>query len=533
MPPETDVNTDATYVEIIHLSDLHYGEGHIFNMDRTADGSAPASKGMPTLAEMVIRDLEDPSQEPARPFIGESMEVGASGLPSFDIPPMPKIVCLSGDFTQKASLEEFQQAETLIGQLQKSLKLAADGEGIYLCPGNHDLNWRSEDDTKRWDQYANFLTRITNRVHRAQEAALFGGVQVCTAAKTIVLSLNSEMKVLDEDGERSRGDLHPTQLAWARQQLEQLELRNPDAYRDYIKIAMVHHHPVLLPSSAEAGRGYDAITGANKLLPMLHDHGFHVVLHGHKHYPHTFREDIRNAFVQAQDHSLFIVAGGTCGSKELPTPRIATQCYNRIRIHWSASNQTTRVQVITRGLVKYKDTGAELMEDQWYWKTLAVDDRHHIARQRPTLPSAAGLRYMPRVAPNSPVNLARDAEYARTRGYFPVAEILPAMLPGQTLEVHLRIVAHESNQPRNSEHLLVAVTWSGGDRWFPSVNVTRSDDPDFSTVFAYWGGALLQAELYFANGTSCITHVYVPTLDSYAAQPTSAATEHTRDSAKT
>jgi hypothetical protein len=299
-----------------------------------------------------------------------------------------------------------------------------------------------------------------------------------------------------------------------------LEELPPEVARDYIKIAMVHHHVVLLPSSAEAGRGYDAINGADKLLPMLHEHGFHVVLHGHKHYPHTFREDVRNAFIRSDNHSLFIVAGGTCGSTELPSPQIATQCYNRIRIHWCAREGTTRVQVVTRGLVRFKENGTELMPDQWHWKTLSVDDRHHLARLRPHPPKAASMRYNSRVAKDSAANLARDAEYARTKGCFPVAEILPAMMPGQTAEVHLRIVRHPdpANGAGGKRPDVVAVTWSGGHKWFPSVKITKTEDSDFRAIFAYWGGALLQAEIEFSDGASVISHVYVPMLNSQSAQ---------------
>ena len=508
------MNKDATYVEIIHLSDLHYGERHVFTAEATADGKQPPTHGMPTLADKLIADLTDREQQPELPTIIASEELAN---PTFQFPPFPKIVCISGDLTQKATLDEFRQAEGLVKRLRECAELGvSESDRMFFCPGNHDLNWKSNDDVQRWDQYAGFLTRITNKVHLAQDAALFGGVQVSPATKTVILSLNSETKVMDETGEKSRGDLHPMQLAWARQQLEQL---SADVARDYIKVAMVHHHPVLLPSSAEAGRGYDAITGADKLLPMLHEHGFHVVLHGHKHYPHTFREDIRNAFVRSNDHSLFIVAGGTCGSKELPSPQIATQCYNRIRVHWCAKEGTTRVQVVTRGLVRFKDTGGELMPDQWHWRTLGIDDRHHLARRRPAPPKATSMRYGPRVAEDSVVNLARQAEYARTHGYFPVAEILPAMLPGQTAEVHLRIVRHPDSKEAGPRPEVSAVTWSGGNKWFPSVRVDKLDDPDFRAIFAYWGGALLQAEMEFSDGSPpCISHVYVPMLNSQSAQ---------------
>jgi 3',5'-cyclic AMP phosphodiesterase CpdA len=509
------MNTDATYVEIIHLSDLHYGERHVFTMESTADGKTPPAKGMPTLADKLIADLTDPKQQPDLPTIIASEELAN---PTFQFPPFQKIVCISGDLTQKAVLDEFREAEKLVERLRKEASLGvSEPDRMFLCPGNHDLNWKSTDDAVRWDQYAGFLTRVTKKVHLAQDAAMFGGVQVSPTTKVVILSLNTETKVMDETGEKSRGDLHPMQLAWARQQLEQLP---PDVARDYIKVAMVHHHPVLLPSSAEAGRGYDAITGADKLLPMLHDHGFHVILHGHKHYPHTFREDVRNAFIRRDDHSLFIVAGGTCGSTELPSPQIATQCYNRIRIHWCPREGTTRVQVVTRGLVRFKDNGGELMPDQWHWKTLSIDDRHHFARRRPPPPSSTSMRYGPRVAENSAANIARQTEYARSHGYFPVAEILPAMLPGQTAEVHLRIVRHPDVKltPTGPRPDVRAVTWSGGAKWFPSVRVTKVEDPDFRAIFAYWGGALLQAEIEFSDDTSCISHVYVPMLNSQSAQ---------------
>jgi hypothetical protein len=74
----------------------------------------------------------------------------------------------------------------------------------------------------------------------------------------------------------------------------------------------------------------------------------------------------------------------------------------------------------------------------------------------------------------------------------------------------LRIARHPFKRERG--HELQAVTWSGGHKWFPCVLVSRQEDPDFRATFAYYGGALMQAELTFVDGTSCVTHVYVPLL---------------------
>jgi len=507
------MNTDATYVEIIHLSDLHFGEGHVFTAEATPDGTSPADTGMPTLADKIIEDVTEHDRE-----LGESL-VAVSALgpnnPQAMFPPMPRILCLSGDFTQKGTLQEFQQAQKFVERLRDEPQLRIVPGGVFLCPGNHDLAWSSDDDTVRWDQYAGLLSRLTNSLKLAKDAMFFGGLEICRPAKTVVLSLNTETKVFAADGEKSRGDLHIKQLTWVRESLENLP---DDVRREYVKVAMVHHHPVLLPSSAEANRGYDAINGADKLLPLLHEHRFHVVLHGHKHYPHTFREDVRNAFIETDDHSLFIVAGGTCGSNELPTPRIATQCYNRIRVHWCGKEATTRVQVITRGLVTRKAGGAELLADKWHFRTLTIDDRHHLAHPRRRMRTLAQMQFGPSVSRDSAANTARKAEYALTHGYFPVAEVLPAMVPGQTAEVRLRIVAHGKGYERKPGEILKAVTWSGGDKWFPTVRVTREEDPDFHAIFTYWGGALLQAELEFIDGSSCITHVYVPMINSQTTQ---------------
>jgi 3',5'-cyclic AMP phosphodiesterase CpdA len=505
------VNNDATYVEIIHLSDLHFGKGHVFTPEPTPDKRKAPSIGMPTLADKLIEDLKDDARSPfpkpeAHGVAGRYSD--DRGSPQFIFRDFPRVLCLSGDFTQTAALEEFQQAETLILKFKEDPALRIQDDGVFVCPGNHDLAWAKEDDRQRWDQYASFLTRLTDKVHKAENALKFGGLHVCEGARTVVLSLNTETQVRDLDGERSRGDLHPSQLAWARDEIEGLPA---EVKRQYIKIAMVHHHPVLLPSSAESGRGYDAIYGAEKLLPMLHEHGFQVVLHGHKHYPHTFREDVRTPFKQVPDHSLFIIAGGTCGSSELPTPSIATQTYNRIRIHWSEREATTRVQVATRGLVTRKANGDDLLPDKWHWRTLAIDDRHHIARRRPDVAPSSSMRYLPPVVENSAANRARDAEYARTHGYFPVADVFPAMLLGQTAEVHLRIAEHPLRN-RDAKHELQSVTWSGGHKWFPSVQVSRQEDANFRATLAYYGGALMQAELTFADGTTCLTHVYVPLL---------------------
>src|SRR5262249_23143064 len=59
-----------------------------------------------------------------------------------------------------------------------------------------------------------------------------------------------------------------------RRQLEEFRERHKDTSDDWIKVALVHHHPILLPSFIEAGRGVDAIMNSSSLLSLLREHGF-------------------------------------------------------------------------------------------------------------------------------------------------------------------------------------------------------------------------------------------------------------------
>jgi hypothetical protein len=271
---------------------------------------------------------------------------------------------------------------------------------------------------------------------------------------------------------------------------------------------MVHHHPILIPSLAEPKRSYDAINNAQKLLTRLHRYGFHVILHGHKHYPHTFHENVRNAFERTDEHSIIVVAGGSCGSTALPTKLDATQTYNRIRIHWSAEQESLRVQVVTRGLTTFAADGTDLLASEWYWRTIATDDRSFLLGRRTRVLSPSAMNYQLPSGDDSP----RQNEYGRTRGNFPVAEIKPSLLPGQTNEVLLRIARHGVGQPwRTPNHDPVAVTWSAGAK-FPMVTVTHDQDAEFCAVFAYYGSALMQAEMKFADGATAIVFVYAPML---------------------
>jgi 3',5'-cyclic AMP phosphodiesterase CpdA len=496
--------SETRYVELIHLSDLHFGQDHRFAPEVTPAGAKAIASGYPDLADSLVKDLSDPANEPPRPRMGGRMSPGTG---AWDVPAMAKLFCISGDFTTTGSNKEFAQATAFVKKLTQmaSEKIKPLPVGLVVCPGNHDLAWNEEKDALKWQAYANFLNAIYGHLHEPDHASRFGGVKIFDEIGVLVLSLNSEIGVSNSAENAYRGDLTDEQLDWAEAQLNTTATKD---LRSYIKVAMVHHHPILIPSLAEPGRSYDAIHGAQKFLPFLHRYGFHVILHGHKHYPHTFHENVRNAFERTDEHSLVVVAGGSCGSRGLPLKPGATQTYNRVRIHWSPDQGSTRIQVVTRGLVSFRDDGTDLLASQWYWKPISTDDRYFLLGRRTRVPSPSAMNYE---APSSD-DKGRQDEYRRTRGNFPVAEIKPSLLPSQTNEVLLRIVRHGVGSPwRSAKDEPVAVTWSAGPK-FPRVTIVREQDPDFCAVFAYYGSALMQAEIKFEDGSVENAFIYAPML---------------------
>lgn len=81
-----------------------------------------------------------------------------------------------------------------------------------------------------------------------------------------------------------------------------------------IKIALIHHH--LLPvNTREEHKIYGDIINLGKLRQFLRQHGFHVLLHGHKHSNAVYVDHIYEENSTSLDaHELLVVSGGTIDS---------------------------------------------------------------------------------------------------------------------------------------------------------------------------------------------------------------------------
>jgi len=473
-------------IAILHLSDIHFG-AHAFDPPITPGGDRGQSAGFPTLKESVLADISN----------GTFVEPPARGM-------QRAIVAITGDVTQRSSAKEFEQAAHFVASLYGSdvFGWTLRARDIFVVPGNHDLVYTEEDAVGRWGRYSNFYRK------HAQQAAGPGADAFApdpdNPAKLtrvidqsdeglIVLEINSSAYVRKGTTDERRGQVDHQAIAELKAQLKNIDAAAREAS---VRVALIHHHPVVLPVLADPNEGYDAIVYSDFLLDLLKSFGFHVVLHGHKHQPYTFSYDPACAWVNEKPGPLMIVAGGSVGveAQEIPNRPHATNTYNFISIKWHPSAGQARIHIETRGLVNHDSNGKKLLGPEWRWETLHVEDRL-VSRARAGGP---GGSVRPRDEKDKPFEQARAAKQKELRRNFPALEILPSLRPDQGYEARVWIVGQEGHPDHETP---TRVEWSAGPLF--SVHVCKKEeDRTFSARFSYWGPTLIQARLYWTADPS-------------------------------
>lgn len=467
---------DATHttrqLHIVHLSDLHFGNDHRFMAPAPVSGGAVLRPGFPSLLDKLKQDFAEPA------------------------PIENLIICLTGDFATNPENDfEFERAEQFVRGLAQT-KIHGEVRGlnnIFLIPGNHDVQFDKPTLGQRWKQYANFLSRIRSKFIDQEKPNDLVDLYKRDDLGAAILCLNSEVYVQRDRDNQYRGEVDQEQI----DKVDGLVSGLPD---DYIKIALIHHHPILIPDLAESGRDYDAVENVGPLLRILRDKGFHAILHGHKHNPFVFTEDSQSAWTTTTRQPIVIVAGGSVGSRGTPDSFLYRgNCYNRITIKWHPAARQSRIHIETRGLSVFRPDGEEDLAKKWTWYKLREYDIPFFASQCRPKAVDDGVRL--ETAVRDGMNQIRISEYSRLRGNMPVVEVLPSLVKDQAYEARVWIVPHD---PRD---IPAEVLWTAGPK-FPGIRTTAAQSKWFCTSFQYWGPMLIQAHFKFTDGKSEYAHIY-------------------------
>ncbi|HWT14122.1 MAG TPA: metallophosphoesterase [Allosphingosinicella sp.] len=218
----------------------------------------------------------------------------------------PDLVIISGDFTQRARVEQFRLASAYLNRLR------ADGFNLVAVPGNHDVPLY---DVAR--RFARPLARYKRYISN----------DLCPwfeNDKLAVLGINTARSLTIKDGRINR-----EQMDIIRQRFDGVDERKTRI--------LVTHHPLYAMPIGEGGELTEAVGRHEDAIAAVCKAGVHIALAGHFHrtYAEAARKMVENA------GPALVIQAGTATSTRLRNNEL--QSFNWIEVH---RNNEIDLQVI-------------------------------------------------------------------------------------------------------------------------------------------------------------------------------------------
>jgi 3',5'-cyclic AMP phosphodiesterase CpdA len=246
----------------------------------------------------------------------------------------PDLVVISGDFTQRARTEQFQEACRFLERLRDA------GHEVLAVPGNHDV--------PLYDVLRRFLSPLT-RYMRYIDETLCPMMEIPGAT---VLGINTARSLTFKDGRISE-----EQMRFIR---ETFDRTDPNATR-----ILVTHHPLF---ALQVGDSLTPAVGRSELaLDAIGDSGVDMLLAGHNHDAsiHSARDLVTRA------GPALVVQAGTATSTRV---REQSQSFNRIELDGS------RVTIVVESWngSDFTAQDAQRYERQGdHWRIAAAEEHAH------------------------------------------------------------------------------------------------------------------------------------------------------------
>lgn len=214
----------------------------------------------------------------------------------------PDLVVISGDFTQRARIEQFKEAGAFLMRIRDA------GHEVLAVPGNHDV--------PLYDVLRRFLSPLA-RYKRYVDDSLCPFIAIPGAA---VLGINTARSLTFKNGHVSH-----EQIGFIRQTFAKIEVNQP-------RILVTHHPLFALPLGDGPELGH-VMDDQHLALDAIADAGVDLLLAGHNH-----RASVNDAssLVTGAGKALVIQAGTATSTRT----RDELQSFNRIEIDGSGVRVT-------------------------------------------------------------------------------------------------------------------------------------------------------------------------------------------------
>jgi 3',5'-cyclic AMP phosphodiesterase CpdA len=219
------------------------------------------------------------------PRLVEAVEASADAL-------KPDLVVISGDFTQRARTEQFEEACGFLERLREG------GHEVLGVPGNHDI--------PLYDVLRRFLSPLT-RYRRFIDDTLCPFIELPGVA---VLGINTARSLTFKDGRISESQVEFIRERFARTSEEAVRV-------------LVTHHPLF---ELKVGEQVERAIGRQELaIDAVEDSGVDMLLAGHAH--HAMSQDAGDLVTRSG--GVLVVQAGTATSTRV---REQEQSFNTIDI---------------------------------------------------------------------------------------------------------------------------------------------------------------------------------------------------------
>lgn len=217
----------------------------------------------------------------------------------------PDLVVISGDFTQRARIEQFKEAGAFLMRIRDA------GHEVLAVPGNHDV--------PLYDVLRRFLSPLT-RYKRYVDDSLCPFIAIPGAA---VLGINTARSLTFKNGHVSH-----EQMGFIRQTFAKTEVNQP-------RILVTHHPLFALPVGDGPKLGH-VMDDQQLALDAIADAGVDLLLAGHNH-----RASVNDAASLATGAGkALVIQAGTATSTRT---RDELQSFNRIEIDGSGVRVTVQL----------------------------------------------------------------------------------------------------------------------------------------------------------------------------------------------
>lgn len=247
----------------------------------------------------------------------------------------PDLVIISGDFTQRARVDQFRAASAWLNRLR------AAGMRLLVIPGNHDVPLY--DVVRRFaaplDRYKRYISNELCPWYEDEKVAILG--------------INTARSLTIKDG-RINHD-----------QMEMIEERFAPVAPEKTRI-LVTHHPLFAMPIGKGGELSEAVGRHDDAVEAAAAAGIHIALAGHFH--RTYAEAAQKMVADAG--GALVIQAGTATSTRLRNAE--PQSFNWLHVH---RNDRIELQVIVwDGASFQRGHHVEYSRDAAGWQAHELDD---------------------------------------------------------------------------------------------------------------------------------------------------------------